>query len=234
VRAPEVTFVIERDDPFLVDAVGAAARVRRVSFGGRVHPDAATCPQCDRILQWDGPNYRCECGLGSIPADVSYPGDLSGPARNAVLACEAAKLMGAEVPEDIVAEARTEAPDRTITTNIAGRKVKAKLAKNPESWRESLTQVACPNVVLEVNARGIDGLDTSWLWDVDYGALKGRTVVCTGDRRRDVAYRISVQGIATTVAPDREQAVASLPEGEIDLIASYTAFYNISTGTQAG
>ncbi|MEI6109164.1 MAG: Mur ligase family protein, partial [Actinomycetes bacterium] len=40
----DVTLVIDRDDPFLEFAAGSAGHVLRVSFGGRRHPDAATCP----------------------------------------------------------------------------------------------------------------------------------------------------------------------------------------------
>ena len=39
-----------------------------------------------------------------------------------------------------------------------------------------------PPVVLSINARIADGLDTSWLWDVPFERLAGRTVVATGDR----------------------------------------------------
>ena len=38
-------------------------------------------------------------------------------------------------------------------------------------------------VVLSVNARIADGLDTSWLWDVPFERLPGRPVVATGERR---------------------------------------------------
>jgi hypothetical protein len=136
--------------------------------------------------------------------------------------------MGAVVPVNVQADLNDSAPDRISTFSMGGRNVDTRLAKNPESWRECLSQITAPQVILSVNARGIDGRDTSWLWDVDYSALRGRHVVCTGERRLDVAYRLSVQGIDVTVAHDFLAAVNSLDARPIEAIASYTAFQDLA------
>ena len=47
------------------------------------------------------------------------------------------------------------------------------------------TKSAAP-VVVGINARAADGPDTSWLWDVPFERLAGRSVVATGDRRLDL------------------------------------------------
>ena len=57
-------------------------------------------------------------------------------------------------------------------------------------------------MVLSVNARIADGLDTSWLWDVPFERLAGRPVVATGDRRLDLAVRLRYAEVACTVVPD--------------------------------
>jgi hypothetical protein len=75
---------------------------------------------------------------------------------------------------------------------------------------------------------GIDGKDTSWLWDIDFAMLQGKRVICTGERRLDVAYRIQVQGIDVTVAKDIAAAVSKFPTGIIQVIASYTAFQDLA------
>lgn len=224
----EITFVINRDDPFLEYAVSNAGHVLRVTFGGRKHPDAATCPNCSALMDWSSMDYRCECGLGSLPAQIRADQRLSGPGRNAVLAIEAARLMGAVVPVNVQADLTEEAPDRISTYSVGGRNVETRLAKNPESWRECLAQISAPRVILSVNARGIDGRDTSWLWDVDYSPLTGRQVVCTGERRLDVAYRLSVQGIDVQVAEDFTAAVTACGNEQIEAIASYTAFQDLA------
>ena len=102
------------------------------------------------------------------------------------------------------------------------------LAKNPESWREALTQITHQSVILSVNARGIDGRDTSWLWDIDYSSLLGKQVVCTGDRKLDIAYRLRVQGIDVSLAEDFSAAVTACQNPKVQAIASYTAFQDLT------
>ena len=223
----DVTIVIDRDDPFLEFAAGQAGHVLRVTFGGRKHPDAATCPQCSELLDWSTGDYSCACGLGSELAQVRGDHRLAGPARNTVLAIEAVRLMGGVVPVEWAQILTAEAPDRIAQYHVGSQVIPTNLAKNPESWRGALQAMTADNVILSVNARGIDGLDTSWLWDVDYSPLQGKKVVCTGDRRRDVAYRLHVQGIDVQVASDFASAVA-LCDGTIRAIASYTAFQDLA------
>lgn len=223
----DVTIVIDRDDPFLEHAVANAGHVIRVSFNGRRHPDAATCPNCAAILDWSTGDYACACGLGSKLPDVRADKRLTGPQRNTVLVIEAARLMGAEILAEDANDLISKSPDRIHNFSIEKRTIPTHLAKNPESWRQALGDVAADQVVLCVNARGIDGRDTSWLWDVDYSKLLGKNVVCTGDRKLDVAYRLSVQGVTVSTADDFAQAVASFPAGSIQAIVSYTAFQDL-------
>jgi len=225
----DVTFVIDRDDPFLDYAVSQAGHVIRVTFGGRRHPDAATCPACMALLDWSQGDYRCTCGLGTQLAQVRSDKRFTGPARNSVLAIEAARLMGAVVPIEIQEQLTVNPPDRISTYVVDDVAVATRLAKNPESWRGAILATTAPQVVLAVNARGIDGKDTSWLWDIDYSALHGSTVVCTGERQLDLAYRLSVQGIDVTVAQNFAAAVRSLDSNSpIQAIASYTAFQDLA------
>lgn len=223
----DVTLVIDRDDPFLEFAAGAAGHVLRVTFGGRRHPDAATCPACGELISWVSGDYRCTCGLGSELAQVRGDARLSGPARNTVLAIEAVRLMGGVVPVEYAQDLIEQAPDRVAKFQVAETTLETRLAKNPESWRAALTAITAPNVILVVNARGIDGLDTSWLWDVDYTALLGKHVVCTGERRLDAAYRLHVQGMDVEVASDVATAV-TITGPDVQVIASYTAFQDLA------
>ena len=223
----DVTFVIDRDDPFLEHAVSQAGHVIRVSFSGRRHPDSATCPNCSAILDWSTDDYSCHCGLGSRLPDVRSDKRLNGPQRNTVLVVEAARLMGAEILVDDAAELIRKSPDRIHEFSVAETKVSTHLAKNPESWRQALGDVTADQIVLSVNARGIDGRDTSWLWDIDYSQLLGKRVVCTGERRLDVAYRLSVQGIDVSVASSFAQAVQEFSVAPIQAIVSYTAYQDL-------
>jgi hypothetical protein len=80
-----------------------------------------------------------------------------------------------------------------------------------------------------LNARGIDGLDTSWLWDVNYSELLGKEVICIGERKLDIAYRLSVQGIKVKTADSFALAVSQFDNRSIEAIASYTAFQDLIT-----
>ena len=68
------------------------------------------------------------------------------------------------------------------------------LAKNPAGWCETLDVIdellpdRTGTVVVAVNARGPDGRDPSWLWDVPFEQLAGRAVIATGERATDLAF----------------------------------------------
>jgi UDP-N-acetylmuramyl tripeptide synthase len=135
--------------------------------------------------------------------------------------------MGAEILANDAAELIKQSPDRIHEFSASGKKVSTHLAKNPESWRQALNNVEANQIVLSVNARGIDGRDTSWLWDIDYSNLRGKKVICTGERRLDVAYRLSVQGIDVSVASSFAQAVEEFSSEPIQAIVSYTAYQDL-------
>jgi UDP-N-acetylmuramyl tripeptide synthase len=113
------------------------------------------------------------------------------------------------------------------------------LAKNPAGWTalfDLLDEDRSPGgpVVLSVNARVADGLDTSWLWDVPFERLAGRSVVVTGDRRRDLAVRLHYAEVDHTVVADPLDALdRSLGTGSssdaptVDFVGNYTAFADL-------
>jgi UDP-N-acetylmuramyl tripeptide synthase len=114
------------------------------------------------------------------------------------------------------------------------------LAKNPAGWDELLdlvvqAETAAP-LVVSINARTADGADPSWLWDVPFERLAGRTVVVTGDRYRDLAVRLCYAGVEHSSEPDPVRAVAAASEGAdghrpVDVIGNYTAFGDLLEAT---
>ena len=106
------------------------------------------------------------------------------------------------------------------------------LAKNPAGWDELLDLVAGSDapLVVSINARVADGADPSWLWDVPYERLAGRSVVATGDRFRDLSVRLRYAGVAHTTEPDPVHAVTKAADGThavVDVIGNYTAFHDL-------
>ena len=71
-----------------------------------------------------------------------------------------------------------------------------------------------------------DGRDVSWLWDVDYEQLQGRSVVATGPRAQDLAVRLSYAEVEHRCVPDLAAALAGHPE-PVDVIATYTPFQRL-------
>jgi UDP-N-acetylmuramoylalanine-D-glutamate ligase len=218
--ATATTFVIDVDDPFLNYATKSAKHVIKVSFGGRRHPDGSVCPSCGKYLKWTGGIYDCACGLNNRELDRKYA-DGSAGYRNAVLANVAGEIMGAK-PIEI----DEKALERTITKEINGSTASIRLTKNPASWTEALRGVDSNNVVLILNARQVDGLDTSWLWDVSYASLKGKKVIVCGERAMDISYRLHVEGVENSLVDTFDDAMRQFPAGShVSVLAAYTAFF---------
>src|SRR6516162_5718089 len=106
------------------------------------------------------------------------------------------------------------------------------LAKNPAGWDELLDLVVQNDtpLVVSINARTADGTDPSWLWDVPYERLAGRSVVATGDRYRDLSVRLDYAGVAHRTEADPVRAVEAAADGSgavVDVIGNYTAFHDL-------
>ena len=219
---PETKFIGDIDDPFVAYALSDASKTMRISFGGRPHQDGAVCPACGKYLKWTTKGFNCICGLSNKEADLVLEAK-SAAMRNAQLANVVAKELGAK--ELKVDEGELE---RSTAIKIQNRNLKVRLTKNPASWREALNGVSKNKVILILNAREVDGIDTSWLWDVDFNSLENKEVVVTGERALDMVYRLHVQGIPTKDFKDFDSAVKSFPTGsEIDVLAAYTAFHSL-------
>ena len=81
-------------------------------------------------------------------------------------------------------------------------------------------------VVLAIDSAAADGRDVSWLWDVDYEQLAGRSVVATGPRAQDLAVRLMYAGVEHRCVPDLAAALAGHRES-VDVIATYTPFQRL-------
>jgi len=243
---PEIHVVANCDDPLVVWAARAAGSVTWVSTGQRWRIDATSCPNCGGRISWSGVEWSCSCGLarpepdiegGGIAVEVggrSFPVELQLPGRcnaaNAAMAVAAAQVAGVD-PEDALAAmvGIANVAGRYREVNLGPASARLLLAKNPAGWNEILDFLAAPpaGVVVAVNARGPDGYDTSWLWDVDFERLEGRPVIAAGERALDVAVRLRYAGVPHEVCPDPLMAARQLPPGKVELVANYTAFQSV-------
>ena len=116
---------------------------------------------------------------------------------------------------------------RYATVVRDGRTIRLLLAKNPAGWLEAFDMAEHAPTLLSINARDPDGLDTSWLYDVDFSPLRGRRVLVTGDRAMDLAVRLEVNEVPFEHVTSFGKALASVPPGRLEVIANYTAFQDI-------
>ena len=243
---PEVHVVANCDDPLVVWAAQGAGTVTWVSTGQRWRIDATSCPNCGGRIIWAGEVWSCSCGLARPEPDIggggedvevagrSFPVELQLPGRcnaaNAAMAVAAARVAGVD-PENALAAmvGIANVAGRYREVNLGPASARLLLAKNPAGWNEILDFLApAPaGVVVAVNARGPDGYDTSWLWDVDFERLEGRPVVAAGERALDVAVRLRYAGVPHEVCPDPLAAARQLPPGKVELVANYTAFQTV-------
>jgi UDP-N-acetylmuramyl tripeptide synthase len=157
---------------------------------------------------------------------------------NALLAAVAAEACGIDAGAALDAMATVEEVAGRFTVRSFGAgegqaRARLMLAKNPAGWDELLDLVAgsAAPLVVSINARVADGADPSWLWDVPFERLAGRTVVATGDRYRDLSVRLQYAEVAHSTEPSPVEAVAAAaggdPEVLVDVIGNYTAFHDL-------
>ncbi|MDO5049255.1 MAG: MurT ligase domain-containing protein [Actinomycetaceae bacterium] len=176
-----------------------------------------------------------------------YPLALALPGRanraNAAQAVAAAHALGVKI-EDAISQVNrvSEVSGRYARENLEGRLTRILLAKNPAGWQEALSmlttqtdedrvheggEVETPSsIILSVNGQVGDGEDLSWLWDVEFDAIRrhdGPVIVC-GERGTDMAVRLRYDGIECDLVDTTAEAVRKAPIGSVDLLANYTAF----------
>jgi UDP-N-acetylmuramyl tripeptide synthase len=266
---PATRVVANADDPLVAWAAQGGRMVTWVGTGQRWRADAGTCPACGNRVRWEPPraaggpeSWACAvCGLSRCPPDVWLDGDdlVTAEGRrypihlrlpgwcnraNAVMAAAAAMAFGVPPEDALAAMADVRAvAGRYEVVRLDGAAVRLLLAKNPAGWAETLDLIrpAPVPVVVGINARTADGHDPSWLWDVPFERLRGRLVVATGDRARDLAVRLRYAEVEHTLVPGYREAVrvaatsANHPAGggeasadgsgvDVDLAANYTSF----------
>jgi UDP-N-acetylmuramyl tripeptide synthase len=243
---PSTTVFANADDPMTVWAVEASGRaVVWVAAGSSWREDCPSCPRCGAHLAGTADQWWCGCGLlrpepswwcegttahgPGVAAElrVRLPGSVNQ--YNALVALAVATAAGADPARAREAIAGVDQVEgRYSTICHEGRNARLLLAKNPAGWTAALGMVERPRpLLIVINAREADGRDTSWLWDVDFGCLAGRTVVASGERAADLGTRLTYADMPHLTEPNPLVALKHLPIGEVDVIANYSAFHSV-------
>jgi lipid II isoglutaminyl synthase (glutamine-hydrolysing) len=253
VRDRDSHIVANADDPMVVFAARGARHVTWVASGQRWHDDSWVCPNCGSHIVRGGeatgvapddwhcagcdlrrpvPQWTVDADTVVDPSGRHHPIVLQLPGRvnraNAATALAVAAHFGVDPAAAAPLLSRVASiAGRYATVERDGRTIRLLLAKNPAGWLEAFDMAESAPTLLAINARDPDGLDTSWLYDVDFSPLHGRRVLITGDRAMDLAVRLEVNEIEFEHVPTFARALAAVPPGRLEVIANYTAFQDI-------
>ena len=236
-QATSDVVVLNGDDPRLAAPAfleGVSARV--VSFGagedlrslflsdddlrtGLVSPRQAGQAPGPRVTLEAIDGQRATVRVDGVSHEVSFaiPG-----VHNLLNACAALgvvlEVLGedADLPGLLATLGTVQAAfGRGEVLTLDGRPVQLSLVKNPAGFRMGLLSAASQAqdgevVVVAINDEYADGRDMSWLWDVDFSALRaGGVAVVTGVRAWDMALRLRYDEVEVAeVEPDLRRAVA--------------------------
>lgn len=130
---------------------------------------------------------------------------------NALFALASAVTLGTPADGALAAISRVDdVGGRYARHDVGCHQVRLFLVKNTASLNEAVTlgEAGTP-IVFALEAFGIK--DMAPLWDAPLERLAGRTVVASGQRRRDLAARLEFAGVDFRAMKDPLDAVRSLP-----------------------
>jgi UDP-N-acetylmuramyl tripeptide synthase len=227
-------------DPLVVFASETARHIRWVDVPTSWRGDAASCPHCTRAIVFESTSWSCPCGFAK-PTEVtatlsnvlelgghSYSLDLALPGAfnevNASLALTSLAELGISVEEALTRiRTLTAVQGRYGLRRYGARTMRFLLAKNPAGTAALLESLEPrDDVWVAINSQIADGKDPSWLYDVPFELLAGRHVSCLGERRLDLATRLTYVDVDCDVVDDPRTLREG--EGNVTLVANYTAF----------
>lgn len=216
---PKSKIILNADDP-AVSYLGEGLRNELIYFGlnhGKPEPpkhgaDSIYCPNCYNPLSYKFTTFShlgdwyCErCGLKrpTLTKIKNFKSSLSGQYNryNVLAATIMAKKLGINDTFSQKSLLNFKAAfGRQEKIKYQGHQLQLFLSKNPTSFNESLQAISdlnARNILIVLNDRIPDGLDVSWIWDIDTSLFsKIPNVMVTGDRVFDMSLRLRYSDIS--------------------------------------
>ena len=100
------------------------------------------------------------------------------------------------------------------------------LAKNPAGFNQNISAVmqdtAPKDIIIAINDNAQDGMDISWLWDVDFDRFDGsasvKSITVSGIRCQDMRLRLKYVDIPSMLEADVEKAIRARVEDGVSAI----------------
>jgi UDP-N-acetylmuramyl tripeptide synthase len=119
---------------------------------------------------------------------------------------------------------------------IDGKRLILNLAKNPSGFNQNISAVLNDkeekDIIIMINDNWQDGIDISWLWDVDFERFQDDTIksiTVTGIRKLDMLIRLKYVDIPAELENNVEDAIKNILEkgtGNIYILVNYTALFS--------
>lgn len=211
--------------------------------------DSIHCPNCSNKLTYESVSFShlgiwicSKCGLKRPNLNLSEVPQIALPGTynkyNSLAAALFAKLEGFD-KNSVMNSFKNFTPafGRQEKLIYQGKIVQLFLSKNPTSLNESLQtikELGGKNLLIILNDGIPDGLDVSWIWDVNFEDImpKDINIAVSGDRVYDISLRLKYAGIFTHIEPDlkilTEKMISNLEDNEIlYVLPNYSALLGI-------
>lgn len=116
--------------------------------------------------------------------------------------------------------------------SIKGTDILLNLAKNPAGFNQNVMAVLedkkDKDIIILVNDKEQDGIDVTWLWDVDFDKFADesvKSITTCGLRRQDLSLRLKYVGVSSVQEADIEKAIRDRIEhgvGNLYLLVNFT------------
>ncbi len=224
----QTTLVLNADDP-QISFLGDKLRSKVLYFGLNEKiqkeiehgADSTYCPNCLHDLNYESVTFshlgdwKClNCGLKRPTPSLSslkfYPLLGTYNKYNSLAAVLFARTQ--KIAEQSINNALKDfkpAFGRQEEFEVDGKRVKIFLSKNPTSFNQSLlttSDLNAKNLLIVLNDRYVDGIDVSWIWDVNFEKLlnKSMNIFLSGNRVYDLALRLHYSSILKNLRIDED------------------------------